>query len=796
MTLILIVGALLVLRARLKSSSRRKEALTFDSSGRSGPKKLCGLSLLTSAATTEFGVFKQALSHGETGDTSLRALPHFGLYAIPLALVFLPALAFATDLPHTDGNENCANCHLTHRSPGGVLNSVAGNANLCQSCHVAGGQGSAKALSNGQQAQPWPGLPTGVSGSGTSHRWDAGVVGRAVFLGGTSTGTIETSGTYTGAYAKTYTLTITTSGNSGGAQFNWIATTPGGGAGTNLLTGTNVLLNEGLLVTFKNGTNPSFQVNDQWNIYVRPDLRSPTNLDLLATIRSGLFSCSTCHDEHSQAAAPFDPDAQLYVTNMDGTLISGTNRHYMRIANDTEQLCQECHAARFVTNAGAGSHPVGMALSGFTNNSFYRFTTSLPLEGVTGNVRCETCHAVHNAGTTNGTLLRLTNSTATCAECHTLADVATPAAHLNPTNANTKWPGGQYGSTFPARPDSSEPGTCQNCHAAHGWPNATNSVQDYATLLVEQEENLCFTCHDGSPLTKNLQTNYTKTYRHPTTDYSGRHRPKEAGIPGNYGSTNRHAECTDCHNAHQLASQTVAPVAPTASSRLKGVARVSVTNGAAGSTPTYTFRNAADPTPGKEFELCFLCHSSWTTQPAGQTNYAVKFNPNNPSYHPIEGPGKNLNVNSNAFVNNWRATNTMFCTDCHTSDDPSIRGPHASTNLYILKKPYTASSDKRTMTTGEICFDCHRYDTYANTSASAIFLNYSRFSGEKGHAFHVGRKAHPCYACHDTHASTSQASLIVTGRIPGINTYTRTTTGGTCAPTCHDSESYTVSYPR
>jgi predicted CXXCH cytochrome family protein len=652
---------------------------------------------------------------------------------------------------------------------------------------------SAKALVDADQARPWPGLPAGVTGSGTSHRWDSGTAGRVVFLGGTSTGTIETSGSYTGAYAKTFTLTITNAGNSATALFNWTATTPGGGAGTNVLTGTNVPLNEGVFVTFRDGTNTSFQTNDQWHIYVRPDLRSPTNDDLVAQIHRGLFSCSTCHDQHSQVLQPFDPAAPPYDP-------AGANRHYMRVDNSLCQMCTDCHAARNVTNAAAGSHAVGLGADQITCTYCHDLhappnNLSVPL-GPNHDVECLSCHQVHYSPATNGTLLLTTNANLLCGKCHVTADITTPAVHVNRTNANNQWPGGQYGSTFPAKTDPTDRGTCLSCHQAHGWPNAGNPAQDYAALLVEQEENLCFTCHDGSPLAKNLKTNYTKTYRHPTTDYSGRHSPKEDGNSASYGTTNRHAECMDCHNAHRLTSQTTAPVAPTASSRLKGVSRVSVANGAAGTTPTYTFRPASDTTPLKEYELCFVCHSSWTTQPAGQTNYAVKFNPNNPSYHPVEAQGKNLNINTNAFVNGSGPTNTMFCTDCHTSDDPGIRGPHASTNRYILKKPYTASSASRTMSSGELCFDCHRYDTYANPAASATIRNYSRFSGGNGHAFHVGSRTRPCYACHDTHASTAQASLIVTGRNPGITTYTRTTSGGTCTPTCHGSQSYTVTYAR
>jgi len=138
----------------------------------------------------------------------------------------------------------------------------------------------------------------------------------------------------------------------------------------------------------------------------------------------------------------------------------------------------------------------------------------------------------------------------------------------------------------------------------------------------------------------------------------------------------------------------------------------------------------------------------------------------------------------------------MTCTDCHTSDDANVRGPHGSSYRYILKKPYTASSSARTMSSAELCFDCHRYDTYANNSASSTVKNYSRFSGSEGHTYHVGSRGFPCYACHETHGASSQPSLLILGRNPGIETYTRSASGGSCNPTCHGSENYSVTYSR
>jgi hypothetical protein len=103
------------------------------------------------------------------------------------------------------------------------------------------------------------------------------------------------------------------------------------------------------------------------------------------------------------------------------------------------------------------------------------------------------------------------------------------------------------------------------------------------------------------------------------------------------------------------------------------------------------------------------------------------------------------------------------------------------------------------MSSDEICFVCHEWNVYANPEASPPVKGYSRFNepgAGKGHGRHVGEEGAPCYACHVTHGSTTQPHLIATGRSPGIQTYAETPTGGTCAPTCHESKSYTVNYAR
>lgn len=423
----------------------------------------------------------------------------------------------------------------------------------------------------------------------------------------------------------------------------------------------------------------------------------------------------------------------------------------------------------------------------------------LPLDKKMSMVRCTTCHDVHYQGAGDGMLLRSGNVNALCADCHTLADTATPAAHLSPSTG-VLWPGPQYGTLFPAITAASKRGTCINCHQTHGWPDGENPSQDYPALLVNREERLCYACHDGSPVATNILGQFTKSYRHPTGDYSGRHSVGEGGNPTSYGTANRHAECEDCHNSHVARGDDTAPVAPAASNRILGVDRVAVTNGAAGTTPTYTYRGPTDTTaPITEYQVCFKCHSSWTTQPAGQSNMAVKFNSNNPSYHSVEAQGKDTNINANAFVNGWTALQTMYCSDCHTGEDGTVRGPHGSQYRYLLKQPAIASSTRRTMASTEECFACHRFNTYANEGASITEKGYSRFNRpteEEGHTKHVNDHQAPCYACHDSHGSTTKPHLIVTGRTPGINSYTETATGGSCSPTCHGTKTYRINYAR
>lgn len=133
---------------------------------------------------------------------------------------FMPTAAWTLDPPH-DGSRtiSCANCHITHHAAGGAITKIAGNPNLCMSCHSTGGVASSTPFADTDEAIPGT--------SGTSHRWDSSAAGWVkTNPANTSPGTVRSSGSFVGRYRKTYTITITSAGDAGTALFNWTSSKP------------------------------------------------------------------------------------------------------------------------------------------------------------------------------------------------------------------------------------------------------------------------------------------------------------------------------------------------------------------------------------------------------------------------------------------------------------------------------------------------------------------------------------------------------------------------------------------
>ena len=556
------------------------------------------------------------------------------------AAMLLAGTAQAIDPPHyivVNGGDICSACHMTHNALGGNLGKADTVGNLCMSCHTPGGLANNKSFGPGDQAVHWLTLGTNSAASGNSHRWDSSFAGRLVYLGGaptSSAGKITQSGVYGGAYTKIFTITISTPGPVGTAQFNWSANMNGGG-GANIPTSASVTnLGDGIVLSFTDGaTNlTSFAVNDQWQLIVRNDTSWPTNPAVTYVLTNGgggMVTCSTCHDEKNQILQPFDTNAPAY-----GGAGTGQGRHFMRADNDRHQLCNDCHRSRVVTNSMFGSHPVGIPV---TTGLYYKAATNLVFEPGTTNIVCMTCHQVHYASTSDGSLLRATNGNDFCNSCHQNANLA--SAHFNTSSYLTLWPGGQYGSLFPAHSNAADRGTCANCHFVHGWPDASNPTSRYPRLTVETEENLCLTCHDNDgPSMKNVKDDFAKSIRHPLSDKDALRR---------HG---RSVECLDCHNPHVAQSDVhnYTNIANAArglvSGSLKGVSGVYVNyTGLGNFAPISTDRYAIvtqDVGATNEYQICFKCHTGYNL--AGDASGTASFTTNSAT---VTGSGTSWTTN-------------------------------------------------------------------------------------------------------------------------------------------------------
>lgn len=267
-------------------------------------------------------------------------------------------------------------------------------------------------------------------------------------------------------------------------------------------------------------------------------------------------------------------------------------------------------------------------------------------------------------------------------------------------------------------------GNCGHCHEQHASIKEAEAPNGpFVYLEAENEEDLCYACHDsaeanGAP---DIKTDITtaNNHGHLVQSYSGIHRNNETL------DITKHIECTDCHNPHKAndtlhtpGSETEATVLTT-SSPLYGVT---------GATPDYfsTLNKygiwqapaiedyTLKQTATKEYEICFKCHSlanadltSWGGAFAeAWTDVGQEFSPYNRSGHPVvtglnnypnsiavdrgTGPYKGLYNTTDGLIwdqilDPWSnaGQQTMYCSDCHASNSP-VAGPHGSNAKWML----------------------------------------------------------------------------------------------------------------
>lgn len=311
---------------------------------------------------------------------------------------------------------------------------------------------------------------------------------------------------------------------------------------------------------------------------------------------------------------------------------------------------------------------------------------------------------------------------------------------------------------------------CGSCHV--GFDFRSGGGQDS-----------CLICH-GNPSKRksglvrtdsvlaDIEKELKKNYHHPVIETKGIHSTKEV-LPEINQKALRHSDCADCHSPHQVSEE----------------------NKYAGIRGRRSGNLVSEVT--SEYQLCYLCHSESANLPGRYLNKKIEFSTSNPSFHPVEGEGKNLAVVS--LLKPYKEKKlvpgdiaVIKCGDCHGSDDSnSPPGPHGSNYQYILKQNYsTRDLETESFFTYSLCYKCHN-----RTS----ILSDESF---KYHSLHIkgnkvgtpGNGGTSCYTCHNSHGSTENRYLlrfnsdVVTPSSGGILKFKAKGAGtfrGECYLTCH-----------
>ncbi|OGW30480.1 MAG: hypothetical protein A2X59_09975 [Nitrospirae bacterium GWC2_42_7] len=337
-------------------------------------------------------------------------------------LLFLVEITLATDSPHTDNinnpttflNVGCNKCHTLHSAPGTGLTLVAGNANLCMSCHnSSGGQANAKPFTSAENSNVIPGT------SGRQHRWD-GVMPASSSPSNTYglRPVSELGSTLKSRLAGFSNVVVCSICHNQHSQVGAAWDPYSAGAYTGLRGGdAGYATSVGTTSTINDSTKSAYWTNNIWAGYsVMMTAGTAANRRQVRPISSNTATQITVSPAFPSATALNDRYEII-------------GRHFLRDNNDMNQLCEDCHYYRVqshttVEGPGDGikvfSHPVGQALNANAKGydraapldangsaqSGARFangaetpsdntTNNLVVESTTSKIRCLSCHRVH-----------------------------------------------------------------------------------------------------------------------------------------------------------------------------------------------------------------------------------------------------------------------------------------------------------------------------------------------------------------------------------------------------------------
>ncbi len=446
-------------------------------------------------------------------------------------------------------------------------------------------------------------------------------------------------------------------------------------------------------------------------------------------LNNGKVECASCHDPHL-----YDPAEDIKFLRLN-RFQSTTPPSGSTFTAGNDIICIACHKKEGWAESAHAKNDVATETYTTAAATARGFPDGLPVY----RAACLNCHDPH---TVQGAqrLQRQLKTEQTCYQCHSNTPILTDATQV--PNIEKDF---QLTYKMPLdkdKVDGTEMHTILDGDFTEAATTLSGPTNDNTMRHAE-----CTDCHNPHRVAINTQadlggSNLSATHEHqagvPHTNEASGVLRGTWGVEPNYGGSIPFATILD-----QTTGYTVK----------KGLGVDAVT---------------------KEYQVCLKCHSSYAfgtnPPPIGastnknlfnstnkMTDQAMEFAPlnsvsntgaaaayagapNHRSWHPVIGAtGRTTASRSMASANAFRApwntavgTQTMYCSDCHGSDNslqngptpssPDLgqnSGPHGSSNPFILKGLYDVTPASTAQAGYDVCFKCHDYNAYGNPTPPA-----------------------------------------------------------------------------
>jgi predicted CxxxxCH...CXXCH cytochrome family protein len=527
------------------------------------------------------------------------------------------------------------------------------------------------------------------------------------------------------------------------------------------------------------GISKMYQTSHRWDgtdtvpaAGAQPPLSAELNPATLRDRTNGELACVRCHDPHNNTYGSF-----------------------LRMANDRDQMCLDCHRSRNVTSHLKGSHPVGINYdqaaaanpAGFNavpvnaNSQNPSSDLNARLDATGRQLLCSTCHGVHFTDSRSSTVDGKANfSNLSSGDGYLLrtdrrgAKVA--AGQADQKNLCTNCHAGKKSHN-----NRGQDIQCQDCHGAHvdngdgstpnsflisRFMNASSaagrvrnrpvfSSETSAMSAVFKDPNgtgICQACH-AVPL--GVAPQHSLPFAQ-ARDCVGCH--SHAGQLGSFSGG-----CTSCHGF---------PPTSTAIGGPNGLATPAT--GALGASPASAGAHATHAT-GRNIE-CIACHNGYDAAQMGNKKIELGFNVTPATWSGFAASVATGTIRVNSTLSNgysWSAAAGTTLTQA--------AGQATSCAVYCHGSTLTGGSAPSPVWTGTnqaVCGSCHGV-----TAASAPITG--------GHQRHAGSGATSlglaCANCHGSTSGTAHVDGSVAWNLTGLASqggsaqYRGQTTGATGA---------------